>query len=262
MSPDDAIEAGAMALFGEKYGDEVRVLGMGRQIPSDSGRGGRSYSVELCGGTHVNATGDIGVFRIVSESAVSSGVRRIEALTGEAARQWLVGREEALKAVAASLRTAPEEVEARVAALVEERKRLERELSEAKKALALGGGGAVAASPADEEIAGVKFSGQVIEGLEAKELRGLLDQAKARLGSGVAVIVAVNEGRAAIAAAVTDDLAARFSAVDLVKAGVEALGGKGGGGRPDMAQGGGPDGARAAEALAAVRAVLASETVS
>ena len=257
MSPDDAIEAGAMALFGEKYGDEVRVLGMGR-----TGEGGRNYSVELCGGTHVNATGDIGVFRIVSESAVSSGVRRIEALTGEGARAWLVGREEALKAVAASLRTSPEEVEARVAALVDERKRLERELAEAKKALALGGGSTVAAGPADEDIAGVKFSGQVIDGLEAKELRGLLDTAKARLGSGVAVIVAVNEGRAAIAAAVTDDLTARFSAVDLVRAGVEALGGKGGGGRPDMAQGGGPDGTKAADAIAAVRAMLASETVA
>ncbi|QGN53638.1 alanine--tRNA ligase [Novosphingobium sp. Gsoil 351] len=256
MSPDDAIEAGAMALFGEKYGDEVRVLGMGR-----TGDGGRNYSVELCGGTHVTATGDIGVFRIVSESAVSSGVRRIEALTGEGARTWLVGREETLKAVAAGLRTSPEEVEARVAALVEERKRLERELAETKKALALGSAGAAASGPTDEEVAGIKFSGQVIDGLEAKELRGLLDQAKARLGSGVAAIVAVSEGRAAIAAAVTDDLTARFSAVDLVRAGVEVLGGKGGGGRPDMAQGGGPDGAKAAEAIASVKAVLASETV-
>jgi alanyl-tRNA synthetase len=257
MSPDEAIEAGAMALFGEKYGDEVRVLGMGR-----AGEGGRNYSVELCGGTHVTATGDIGVFRIVSESAVSSGVRRIEALTGEGARQWLVGRDEALKNVAATLKTSPDEVEARVAALVEERKRLERELAEAKKALALGGGSAPAAGHADEDVGGVKFSGQVIDGLEARELRGLLDAAKARLGSGIAVIVAVNEGRAAIAAAVTDDLTSRFSAVNLVKAGVEALGGKGGGGRPDMAQGGGPDGTKAAEAIAAVRAALASESVA
>jgi alanyl-tRNA synthetase len=257
MSPDEAIEAGAMALFGEKYGDEVRVLGIGR-----TGEGGRNFSVELCGGTHVNATGDIGVFRIVSESAVSSGVRRIEALTGEAARQWLVAREETLKAVASTLRTAPEDVEARVAALVDERKRLERELAEVKKALALGGGATAAAGPADEEVAGVKFAGQVIDGLEARELRGLLDQAKARLGSGVAAIVAVNDGRAAIAAAVTDDLTARFSAVDLVRAGVEALGGKGGGGRPDMAQGGGPDGTQAAAAIAAVRAALAVENVA
>jgi alanyl-tRNA synthetase len=250
MSPDEAIEAGAMALFGEKYGDEVRVLSMGRG--SDA-----AYSVELCGGTHVNALGDIGVFRIVSESAVSSGVRRIEALTGEGARRWLVGREDRLKAAAALLRTTPEEVETRVAALLDERRKLERELAEAKKALALGGVGSTQAGPAEEEVGGVKFSGQVLEGLDAKELRGLLDQEKQRLGSGVAAVVAVNDGRASIAAAVTDDLTDRYSAVDLVRAGVEALGGKGGGGRPDMAQGGGPDGAKAAEAIAAVRTALA-----
>ncbi|MBK6801742.1 alanine--tRNA ligase [Novosphingobium sp.] len=250
MSPDDAIEAGAMALFGEKYGDEVRVLSMGRASA------GRNYSVELCGGTHVRATGDIGLMRIVSESAVSSGVRRIEALTGEGARQWLVAREDALKGAASLLRTTPDEVESRVAALLDERRKLERELAEAKKALALGGGGA-AAGPADEDVGGVKFSGQVLEGLDPKELRGLLDQAKQRLGSGVAVIVAVNDGRASIAAAVTDDLTGKVSAVDLVRAGVEALGGKGGGGRADMAQGGGPDGAKAAEAIAAVKAALA-----
>ena len=254
MTPDDAIAAGAMALFGEKYGDEVRVLSMGRVGAED-----RNYSVELCGGTHVRATGDIGLLRIVSESAVSSGVRRIEALTGEAARQWLVDREEALKAVAGALKATPEEVEARVATLVDERRRLERELAEAKKALALGGGGgAAAAGPADEDIAGVKFSGQVIQGLDAKELRGLLDEAKKRLGSGVAAAVAVNEGRAAMAVAVTDDLTGRFDAVALVRAGVEVLGGKGGGGRPDMAQGGGPDGAKADDAIAAVKALLAA----
>ncbi|MFA7587041.1 MAG: alanine--tRNA ligase [Novosphingobium sp.] len=249
MSPEDAIAAGAMALFGEKYGDEVRVLAMGRLAQTH-------YSVELCGGTHVRALGDIGVFRIVSESAVSSGVRRIEALTGEGARQWLVGREEQLKAAAAILRTTPDDVETRVAALLDERKKLERELAEAKKALALGGGGAKAEA-ADETIGGVTFSGQVLDGLDPKELRGLLDQAKSRIGSGVAVIVAVNDGRASIAAAVTDDLTARISAVDLVRSGVEALGGKGGGGRPDMAQGGGPDGSKAAEAIAAAKAVLA-----
>lgn len=249
MSPDDAIEAGAMALFGEKYGEEVRVLSMGRATD-------KHYSVELCGGTHVRALGDIGVFRIVSESAVSSGVRRIEALTGEGARQWFVAREEALKHTASILRTTPEDVEARVSALMEERKKLERELAEARKALALGGGAAKAEN-ADEEVGGVKFSGQVLDGLDPKELRGLLDQAKQRLGSGVAVIVAVNEGKASIAAAVTEDLAGKVSAVDLVRAGVEALGGKGGGGRPDMAQGGGPDGAKAADAIAAAKAVLA-----
>ncbi|WP_371432938.1 alanine--tRNA ligase [Novosphingobium sp.] len=251
MTPDDAIAAGAMALFGEKYGDEVRVLSMG------STGAEHPYSVELCGGTHVRALGDIGVFRIVSESAVSSGVRRIEALTGEGARQWLVGREEALKHAASLLRTTPEDVEGRVAALLDERRKLERELAEAKKALALGGGGGTKPEAADEDVGGVKFAGQVLEGLDPKELRGLLDQAKQRLGSGVAVIVAVNDGRASIAAAVTDDLTGKVSAVDLVRAGVEALGGKGGGGRPDMAQGGGPDGAKAAEAIAAVKAVIA-----
>ncbi len=253
MSPDDAVEAGALALFGEKYGDEVRVLSMGRARTS-----GRTYSVELCGGTHVNATGDIGIFRIVSESAVSSGVRRIEALTGEAARIWLVEREEALKAAASAIRATPEELPARVTALLDERKKLEKELTEAKKALALAGGGAGGADsgPADEDVGGVTFSGQVLDGLSPKELRPLLDEAKARLGSGVAAIVAVNDGKAAIAAAVTDDLTDRFSAVDLVRAGVEALGGKGGGGRADMAQGGGPDGSKGAEAIAAVKAVL------
>ncbi|HUD29096.1 MAG TPA: alanine--tRNA ligase [Novosphingobium sp.] len=251
MTPEDAIGAGAMALFGEKYGDEVRVLSMGRHS------GDRTYSVELCGGTHVRATGDIGVFRIVSESAVSSGVRRIEAMTGEGARQWLIGREDSLKNAASLLRTTPEDVEARVAALLDERRKLERELAEAKKALALGGGGAAKADAADEEVNGVKFSGQVLEGLDPKDLRGLLDQAKQRLGSGVAAIVAVNEGKASIAAAVTEDLTGTISAVDLVRKGVEALGGKGGGGRADMAQGGGPDGTRAADAIAAVKAVLA-----
>ena len=255
MTPDEAIAAGAMALFGEKYGDEVRVLSMGRANLAEAGR---NYSVELCGGTHVSATGDIGVFRIVSESAVSSGVRRIEALTGEGARTWLVGREEALKGTASLLRTTPEEVETRVAALLDERRRLERELADARRALAVSGalGGGAQAAPADEDVGGVTFSGQVLDGLDPKELRGLLDQAKQRIGSGVASVVAVNDGRASVAVAVTDDLTARFSAVELVRVGVEALGGKGGGGRPDMAQGGGPDGARATEAIAAVKAAL------
>ncbi|MFM7402503.1 MAG: alanine--tRNA ligase, partial [Erythrobacter sp.] len=255
MTPDDAVAAGALALFGEKYGDEVRVLSMGR-----AGGEGRNYSVELCGGTHVRATGDIGVFRIVAENAVSSGVRRVEAMTGERARQWLVAREEALKSAASVIRATPEEVPARLSALLEERKRLEKELAEAKKALALGGvGSGGATAVADETIAGVTFSGQVLDGLDPKELRPLLDAAKQRIGSGVAAIIAINEGKASIAVAVTDDLTVRFSAVDLVRAGVEALGGKGGGGRPDMAQGGGPNGAKAGEALAAVKAVLEAQ---
>ncbi|MCA0908947.1 alanine--tRNA ligase [Qipengyuania gaetbuli] len=254
MSPDDAVAAGALALFGEKYGDEVRVLSMGRKAD-----GGNNYSVELCGGTHVEATGDIGLFKIVSESAVSSGVRRIEALTGEAARQWLLARDEAVRIIAGALKTSPDEAAARVSALVEERKRLEKELTEAKRALALGGGGSGDAGPADEEIGGVAFSGQVIEGLNPKDLRPLLDEAKKRLGSGVAAICAVNDGKGAFAVAVTDDLTSRFSAVDFVRVGVEALGGKGGGGRPDMAQGGGPDGSKAEDAIAAVREALAKE---
>ena len=249
MTPDEAIAAGAMALFGEKYGDEVRVLAMGRNAAA-------SYSVELCGGTHVTALGDIGLFKIVSESAVASGVRRIEALTGEAARQWLTVREDRLKEAAAALKAAPEEVPARVASLIDDRRRLERELAEAKKALALGGGGAKAEDAGPEQVGGHGFIGQVIEGLDPKGLRGLVDEAKARLGSGVAVLVAVNEGRASVAVGVTDDLVATLSAVDLVKQAVVTLGGQGGGGRPDMAQGGGPDGSKAQEAVQSVRAAI------
>lgn len=245
MTPEDAIAAGAMALFGEKYGDEVRVLTMGKD----------RYSVELCGGTHVNALGDIALFKIVGESAVSSGVRRIEALTGEAARLWFSEREALLRDVAGAFKTNPEDVPARVAALIEERKRLERELAEAKKALATGGAGGAAAGP--EDIGGVAFSGQVLNGLDPKELRGLVDEAKGRLGEGIAAIIVVNDGRASVAVGVTSGLAGRFSAVDLVKTAVAVLGGQGGGGRPDMAQGGGPDGDKAEAALAAIRAAIA-----
>ena len=255
MTPDEAIAAGAMALFGEKYGDEVRVLSMGREAD-------KSWSVELCGGTHVSALGDIGLFKIVAESAVSSGVRRIEALTGEAARLWLTAREDRLREVAAALKTTPEDVPARVATLVEDRRRLERELAEAKKALALGGGGGKAEAAGPEQVAGVAFVGQVIEGLDPKGLRGLVDEAKTRIGSGIAVLVAVNDGRASVAVGVSDDLVGRFSAVDLVKQAVAALGGQGGGGRPDMAQGGGPDGGKAADAVEAVRAALLGSIVT
>jgi len=250
MTPDDAVAAGAMALFGEKYGDEVRVLSMGRADTN-------SYSVELCGGTHVSALGDIALLKIISESAVSSGIRRIEALTGEAARLWLNGRDERLKEAAAALKSSPDEVPARIAALVEERRKLERELADAKKALALGGGGAKADAAGPEDVAGIKFQAQIIDGLDPKGLRGLVDETKAQLGSGVSVIVAINEGRGSVAAGVTADLVDRISAVDLVKAAVATLGGQGGGGRPDMAQGGGPNGAKAAEAVATVKDVLA-----
>ena len=256
MTPDDAIAAGAMALFGEKYGDEVRVLSMGAALGNpEGGESAGSYSVELCGGTHVNALGDIALFKIISEGAVASGVRRIEALTGESARLWLSDREEALKSTAAALRTTPEDVPARVAALSEQLKRAERELADAKKALALGGGGG-GAPVGPEDIGGIAFFGQIIEGLDPKDLRGLVDENKQRLGSGVAALIAVTDGRASVAAGVTNDLVGRISAVDLVRAAVEALGGKGGGGRPDMAQGGGPDGTQATAALDAVRALL------
>jgi len=257
MTPDDAVAAGALALFGEKYGDEVRVLSMGTRRD-----GSRSYSVELCGGIHVHATGDIGLFKIVSESAVSSGVRRIEAMTGEAARQWLTERDQALQSIAATLRTSPDEAAARVEALVDERKKLDKELAEARRALALSGDGASsgAAAAEDEDIGGVAFSGKVIEGLDPKDLRPLLDEAKKRMGSGVAAICAVNEGKGAFAVGVTDDLTDRIDAVALVRDGVAALGGKGGGGRPDMAQGGGPAGTKAADAIAAVREALARQS--
>jgi len=253
MSPEDAIEVGAMALFGEKYGEEVRVLSMGSALDG-------AYSVELCGGTHVRALGDIGLLKIVSEGAVASGVRRIEALTGEAARLWLADRGEKLRAAAQALKTTPDDVPARVAALVEQSRKLERELADAKRAIAMAGssGGTSSAEAAQAETIGsVSFLGRVIEGLDPKMLRGLVDETKAQIGSGIAALVAVSDGRATVAVGVTDDLVGRYSAVDLVRAGVEALGGKGGGGRPDMAQGGGPDGARAAAAIDAVKGLLA-----
>jgi alanyl-tRNA synthetase len=249
MTPDEAIEAGAMALFGEKYGDEVRVLSMGRLTDAD-------YSVELCGGTHVRALGDIQLLKIVSESAVSAGIRRIEALTGEAARKWLSEREAKLREAAATLKAAPDEVPARIASLVEERRRLERELADAKKQLAMGGGGAKTEGPAPEDVGGHKFLGQVVEGFDPKGLRAAVDDMKKRLGSGIGALIAVNEGRASVAVGVTDDLAGQVSAVELVKAAVATLGGQGGGGRADMAQGGGPDGSKAREALDAVKDAL------
>jgi alanyl-tRNA synthetase len=249
MTPDEAISAGAMALFGEKYGDEVRVLSMGRLSDGD-------YSVELCGGTHVRALGDIQLLKIIGESAVSSGVRRIEALTGEAARQWLSLRDSKLREAATTLKASPDEVPARIASLVEDRKRLERELAEAKKQLAMGGGGAKSDAAAPEEVNGYKFIGQVIEGFDPKGLRAAIDDIKNRLGSGIGALVAVNDGRASVAVGITDDLAGQVSAVELIKAAVVALGGQGGGGRPDMAQGGGPDGSKAKEALEAVKDAL------
>ena len=247
-SPDKAIEAGALALFGEKYGDEVRVLSMGT---GDA----RRYSVELCGGTHVERSGDIGLFVITSESGVSAGVRRVEAATGAEAVAFLKGRAQIAVDLSESLKVPLKDVPRRVAALGDERKALEKELAEAKRKLAMGGGGAAPAGP--KEINGVKLMARIAEGVGGKELRTLVDEAKAQIGSGIVVFVGVADGKAGVAVGVTKDLTDTYSAVDLVKAASEALGGKGGGGRPDMAQAGGPDADKADEALAAVRAALA-----
>jgi alanyl-tRNA synthetase len=251
MAYDAAVEAGAMALFGEKYSDEVRVLSMGEATPSpDIGSG--AYSVELCGGTHVNRLGDIGLFKIISEGAVASGVRRIEALVGEAARLYLLNEENLLKSAASSLKVAPSEVPDRVLMLSDQVKKLERDLAQAKKALAMGGASG-ANGPEIETVGAVQFIGQVLQGINPKDLRGLADDHKKKLGRGVVALIAVNEDKAAVLVGVTDDLMDRLSAVDLVRAGAMAVGGKGGGGRPDMAQAGGPDGAKADQAIAAIR---------
>jgi alanyl-tRNA synthetase len=254
MAVDDAIASGARALFGEKYGDEVRVVAMGRQ----SGDNAMGWSVELCGGTHVARTGDIGIVAVVSEGAVAAGVRRVEAVTGDAARQHLAGESRKLRDLADLLKVPVGEIDVRLAQLIEERKRLERELTEAKKKLAMGGGGLSGAPPGDvREVAGVKLLARSVAGIDMKDLKSLADEGKKQIGSGIVALVAVNdEGKAGIVVGVTDDLTKRFNAVELVKKAAEALGGKGGGGRPDMAQAGGPDGGNAEAALAAVEAAL------
>ncbi|HTT99019.1 MAG TPA: alanine--tRNA ligase [Rhizomicrobium sp.] len=244
MATDDAIKAGAEALFGEKYGDEVRVLTMGEEID-------KAYSVELCGGTHVRRLGDIGLFTILSESAVASGVRRIEALTSEGARKYLSHQAEIAREAAAALKTSTADLTTRVSQLADANRKIERELAEARKALALAG-------PSRGEhddvktVGDIKASLRVVEGVNAKDLKGLADDAKAKLGSGVVAFVAVDDGKASLVVGVTDDLTGKISAVDLVRAGAAALGGKGGGGRPDMAQAGGPDGGKARDALTAI----------
>ncbi|MDK1482809.1 DHHA1 domain-containing protein, partial [Sinorhizobium sp. 6-117] len=256
MTVDDAIAEGAMALFGEKYGDEVRVVSMGQGVRGSTA--GKPYSVELCGGTHVSATGDIGLVRVVSESAVGAGVRRIEALTGEAARAYLNEQDERVKTLASALKVQPADVLGRVEALLDERRKLERELTEAKKKLALVGDGQNGSADAARDIAGVRFLGRVVSGVEPKDLKSLADDGKKTLGSGVVAFVGVSgDGKASAVVAVTDDLTSKVSAVDLVRVASAALGGKGGGGRPDMAQAGGPDGNRAAEAIEAVAVALA-----
>ncbi len=256
MAVDDAREAGARALFGEKYGDEVRVVSMGKGASNALG-----WSVELCGGTHVNRTGDIGLISVTGESAVASGVRRIEALTGRYARHNANAAIMTAKAAASELRSSLDDMPARIAALMDERKKLERELSEAKKKLAMGGGATASAADAAEtgvqEVGGIKLMARNVAGIEMKDLKSLADSGKKQLGSGVVAIINVGEdGKAGIVVGVTQDLTSRYSAVDLVRVASEALGGKGGGGRPDMAQAGGPDGAKADAALKAIAVAM------
>ncbi|MBW8618645.1 MAG: alanine--tRNA ligase [Hyphomicrobiales bacterium] len=253
MGVEEAIESGARALFGEKYGDEVRVVSMGTEPGAN-----KAYSVELCGGTHVMRTGDIGLISIVSESGVAAGTRRLEAMTGDAARRHLVSEAKKLKEIASLLKASPQDAADRVSAIIEERKKFERDLADARKKLAMGGGGSSGATDVTE-INGVKFLGRRVDGVEMKDLKGLADEAKAQLGSAVIALVNIGEdGKAGLVVAVTQDLTARFNAVELVRVGSEALGGKGGGGRPDMAQAGGPDGTKADQALQAIASLLRS----
>jgi alanyl-tRNA synthetase len=256
MDREEAMSSGAMALFGEKYGEEVRVVSMGS---APGGIPGKTYSVELCGGTHVRRTGEIGLVTLTGESGVAAGVRRIEALTGAAARRHLADQEKRLRAVAMTLKVRPEEAAERVAALVEERRRLERELTDARKKIAMGGVAGGDVGDGVRKVGSVKFIGRAVDGIAPKDLKGLVDDGKKTVGSGVVAIVAVSDdGKGAVVVGVTDDLTAKISAVDLVRRGAEALGGRGGGGRPDMAQAGGPDGAKAEAALAAIEAAIAA----
>ena len=256
MGIEDARASGARALFGEKYGDEVRVVSMGR---GETGPAGVPYSIELCGGTHVGRTGDIGLVTVVGEGAVGAGIRRIEAKTGHAARRHLNAESARLRDLAGLLKASPDLAADRLGALVEDRRRLERELTDARKKLALGGGAGPdgAAAGSVRIVGGVNLMSRAVTGIEMKDLKSLADEAKARLGSGVVAIVGVGpDGKAGLVVAVTPDLTARINAVDLVRASAACLGGKGGGGRPDMAQAGGPDGAQAQAALDAVAEAL------
>lgn len=252
MALDDAIAAGALAMFGEKYDEEVRVLSIG----GEAAAGGRPYSVELCGGTHVAQAGDIAVFTVISETGVSAGIRRIEAATGAEALAFLKSRGQVALDLSDHLKVPLKDLGRKVSGLLEERKQLERDLADAKRQLAMGGASGTPQGP--EEVGGVKLVARIAEGVGGKDLRTLVDEAKAQLGSGVVIFVGVNDGKAGVSVGVTNDLTERFSAVDLVRAASAAVGGKGGGGRPDMAQAGGPDGSKAEAALAAVRDVLAA----
>jgi alanyl-tRNA synthetase len=254
MTPDDARGLGAQALFGEKYGDEVRVVSMGRLAGSNKGADKATYSLELCGGTHVKRTGDIGAFVAIGDSASSAGVRRFEALTGQAALDYLNAQNARLIETAAVLKTAPSDVADRVRALAEERKALANEVAQLRRELAMGGG--AAGAPEIKEINGVKFLAQVVSGVTGKDLPALVDSLKEKIGSGAVLVVADTGGKAAVAAGVTADMTDKVSAVDIVKAAATALGGKGGGGRADMAQAGGADASKAAEAIAAAEAAI------
>jgi alanyl-tRNA synthetase len=258
MAPDAAQALGAQALFGEKYGDEVRVVSMGRQPGSGRGLDGETYSIELCGGTHVRRTGEIGLFVITGEAASSAGVRRVEALTGEAARRHLTGQAARIEGLARLLKTPAGELETKLRALTEERRALQGELTRLRRERAAGGSGGngVDNGPDIREINGIRFAAQVLSGVGGKDLPPLIDALKARIGSGAILLVADAGGKAAIAAGVTDDLTGRLSAVDMVRAAAVALGGKGGGGRPDMAQAGGADPSRARAAIEAVEHVI------
>ena len=255
MTPDAARELGAQALFGEKYGDEVRVVSMGHQPGSNKGNDRATYSLELCGGTHVRQTGDIGAFVLLGDSASSAGVRRIEALTGAAGLAHLTAQSQQLAAAAQALKTNPAEVGSRLKALLEERKALSNEVAQLRRDLAMGGGGAAEVGVA-KDINGVAFLAQVLSGVSGRDLPALIDAHKSRLGSGAVLLMAGTGGKVAVAAGVTQDLTGRLSAVDLVKAAVAALGGKGGGGRPDMAQGGAQDVAAAEAAIAAAESLI------
>ncbi|MDO8378520.1 alanine--tRNA ligase [Phenylobacterium sp.] len=251
MAPEEAIEAGAMALFGEKYGDSVRVLALGKALEGEG-----DYSVELCGGTHVSRTGDIALFKIVSEGGVAAGIRRIEALTGESARRYLNDQAAVAKALADQFKTPVAEVLARVDALDAQRRKLEKDLADAKRQLAMGGGGSGGEAAAIEDVAGTKFMARVMDGVGGKDLRPIVEEYRKQVPDGVIAMVGVAEGKAAIAVAVMGSAAAKFNAAELAKVAVIAMGGQGAGGRPDFAQGGAPDGAKAAEGIAAVKAAL------
>ncbi|MEQ9491153.1 MAG: alanine--tRNA ligase [Alphaproteobacteria bacterium] len=251
MTPDDAVKAGALALFGEKYGDEVRVVSMGSPQETAGENKSPVFSTELCGGTHVRRTGDIGAFRIVGEGAVAAGVRRVEVLTGQAAIDYTRMQESRLAAAAATLKASPQDVPERIAGLLEDRKRLEREVSDLRRKLAAGGGAGQAEAPS-KDVGGVKFATRLLQDVPPKELKPLVDQLKQQIGSGIVAVAASNDGKASLVIGVTDDFPGANNAVDLVRAGVDAIGGKGGGGRPDMAQAGGPDVSGLQAALKAV----------